>query len=305
MPLARGRPLAAARALAVDLGAVLRARALLARLRPAAVLGAGGYAAAPVGLAAALAGVPLVTMEADSRLGMANRLLAPLARRVCLAVPIPGRDGPRYLVTGRPVPAPSSDRARARAALRVGDDERLVLVFGGSQGARSINLAAVEAFADAPFRVLHAAGERDLPTLASPGAHYDLRGWIDRLADAIAAADLVVARAGGSVWEVAAQGRAMVLIPYPHSAGDHQQANAEILRRGGAAIVIDDHELTAARLAHEVGRLLGDPAALEAMGRAARALARPDAARAVADEVLAAAARSAAGRRALARGRRA
>lgn len=288
-PLPRGRPVAAAGAIVTDLRAAAGARALVAQLRPAAVLGAGGYAAGPVGLAAALARVPLVLMEADGHLGITNRILAPFATRVCLAVAIPGRKGPRYRVTGRPVPEPATDRTAARARFQIAPDERCVLVFGGSQGARSINLAALDAFAGAGFHVLHAAGERDLDQLRAPGPHYDLRGWIPDLRDAIAASDLVVARAGGSVWEVAAHGRPMVLIPYPHSAGAHQERNAEILAGHGAAVVIEDGRLTGARLAQEVGRLLADPGRMAAMGRAAAALARPQAAREVADELLAAA----------------
>jgi len=110
-PLPRGRPLAAVRAAAVDARAVLAARAMLDAIRPSAALGAGGYVAGPLGLAASFRRVPLVLMEADSHLGLANRMLAPLARRVCLAFPLPGRSGERYVVTGRPVPEPATDRA--------------------------------------------------------------------------------------------------------------------------------------------------------------------------------------------------
>ena len=133
------------------------------------MLGGGGYVAGPVGLAAVLRRVPLVLTEADSHLGLTNRLLAPRARRVCLAFPIAGREGERYLVTGRPVPPRAAERGPARAALGIGADERCVLVFGGSLGARSINQAAVAAFADAPYRVLHVAGRRDFADLAAPG----------------------------------------------------------------------------------------------------------------------------------------
>ena len=115
-------------------------------------------------------------MEADSHLGLTNRLLAPVAPRVCLTFPLPGRDGPRYGVTGRPGPAPATDRAAARERFGVAPNDQLVLVFGGSQGARSINHAALEAFTGAGFRVLHAAGTRDLADLASPGPYYNLRG---------------------------------------------------------------------------------------------------------------------------------
>ncbi len=278
--------MAAARAAGTDAAAVMAATRLLGGLRPAAALGAGGYVAAPVGLAAALRRVPLVLMEADSHLGLTNRLLAPLARRVCLAFPIEGRTGSRYLLSGRPVPPPATDRDAARARFGIGPGELCVLVFGGSQGARSVNRAAVAAFAGARFRVLHAAGERQVDELASPGSHYDLRGYIEDFGQALLAADLVVARAGGSVFEIAAHARPAVLIPYPYATADHQTANARYLERAGAAVVIPDAELTPARLAQEVGRLLSDPARLQAMGRAAGELARPDAAAVVAAEVL-------------------
>ncbi len=286
-PLARRRPARAARAAMIDASAVRAAITIMRELQPDAVLGAGGYVAGPVGLAAGLLRVPLVLMEADSHLGLTNRLLAPAARRVCLAFPIEGRSGGRYRVTGRPVPTPASDRAAARERFEIGADETCVLVFGGSQGARSINQAALAAFKGAGFRVLHAAGERDLPDLASPGPHYDLRGYITEFGEALIASDLVVARAGGSIFEVAAHGRPMVLVPYPFATADHQSANAAFMERSGAAVVIPDAELTAARLAQEVGGLLADRGRLAGMARAAVAVARPDAAGEIAGEVLA------------------
>jgi UDP-N-acetylglucosamine--N-acetylmuramyl-(pentapeptide) pyrophosphoryl-undecaprenol N-acetylglucosamine transferase len=287
--LDRRNPLRAARAVLLALVAVVRCVALLRRLRVDAVLGGGGYVAGPVGLAAVLLRRPLVLTEADSHLGISNRLLAPFARRVCLAFPIPGRTGARYRVTGRPVPPPSTDRAAARARFGIGEQETVVLVFGGSLGARSINAAAVEAFADAPFRVLHAAGERDFATLSAPRPGYDLRPYVHEFGDALLAADLVVARAGGSIFEVAAHGRPAILIPYPHATADHQSANARWMEQAGAAVIVPDAELTAARLAHEVGTLLHDPGRLAAMAHASAALARPDAAREIAGELLAAA----------------
>jgi UDP-N-acetylglucosamine--N-acetylmuramyl-(pentapeptide) pyrophosphoryl-undecaprenol N-acetylglucosamine transferase len=288
-PLPRRHPIQALRAAAIAAAAVGESHRILRELRPGAVLGAGGYVAGPVGVGALLARVPLVLTEADSHLGLTNRLLAPLARRVCLAFPIEGRQGPRYRVTGRPVPAPATDRRAARARFGIDPDETSVLVFGGSQGARSINRAAIEAFAGARFHVLHAAGERDLPHLQSPGPHYDLRGFIPRFGEALLASDLVVARAGGSIFEIAAHGRPAVLVPYPYATADHQTGNASFMQRAGAAVVIPDGEMTAPRLAQEVGRLLADPGRLTAMGRASAAVAKPDAAREIAHEVLAAA----------------
>ncbi|MDX6690128.1 MAG: UDP-N-acetylglucosamine--N-acetylmuramyl-(pentapeptide) pyrophosphoryl-undecaprenol [Solirubrobacteraceae bacterium] len=290
--LSRTNPLKALRACGLAAGAVAEARRILAALAPAAVLGGGGYVAGPVGLAAVTRRIPLVLTEADSHLGITNRLLAPRARRVCLAFPIEGRTGDRYVVTGRPVSPPVLDRAAARSRFGLHDGETCVLVFGGSLGARSINEAAVEAFRSVPFHVLHAAGTRDYESLAARvnGDGYDLRPYIDEFADALAACDLCVARAGGSVFEIAAAGKPAVLVPYPHASADHQTANARWMADGGAAVVVRDAELTPARLGREVAELLADRARLSAMAAASAALARPDAAQAVADEVLAAAA---------------
>ena len=317
--LSRTNPLHAARALVRAALAFPRARAILRALGPDAVLGGGGYVAGPVGLAALSLRVPLVLTEADSHLGLANRLLARGARRVCLAFPISGRDGARYRVTGRPIPVPDADRADARARFELADGETCVLVFGGSLGARSINLAAVSAFAGdradagagktgregwgllggahddaAPLRVLHIAGRRDHSELAArtlPAGRYDLREYLDldEFAQALAAADLVVARSGGSVFEIAAYGLPAILVPYPHASADHQTANARWMADAGAAVVIPDSELTGARLGREVAALLEDHPRLAAMARASRSLARPDAARDVASELLAAA----------------
>jgi UDP-N-acetylglucosamine--N-acetylmuramyl-(pentapeptide) pyrophosphoryl-undecaprenol N-acetylglucosamine transferase len=193
------------------------------------------------------------------------------------------------------VPPPSSDRAGARAAYGIGEDETCVLVFGGSLGARSINEAAVRGLSGAPFRVVHACGTRDFEALRAelgdpPPPRYDLRPYISPFSEALAASDLVVARSGGSIFEVAAAGRPAILIPYPYAAADHQTSNARWMAEGGAAVVIDDAALTAPRLREQVDELLGDPARLAAMARASAALARPDAARDVADELRAAAA---------------
>ncbi len=286
--LPRRSPVGAMRAVTIDSGALVVACRLVRGFAPDAVFGAGGYVAGPVGLAAVLGRVPLVLLESDSHLGLTNRLLAPFARKICLAFPLDGRGAPRYRVTGRPVPPSATDRDAARARFGIADDEDCVLVFGGSLGARSINHAAIDAFAGARFRVLHAAGERDFAGLTAPGPDYDLRSYISDFAQALAASDLVVARAGGSVFEIAAHGRPMVLIPYPHATADHQKANARYMEQAGAAVVIPDHELSAPRLAQEVGRLLSDPHRLAAMARASAAVARPRAAADVADEILAA-----------------
>jgi UDP-N-acetylglucosamine--N-acetylmuramyl-(pentapeptide) pyrophosphoryl-undecaprenol N-acetylglucosamine transferase len=292
--LSRSNPLKAARAAMRAAGAVVAARRILREVRPDAVLGAGGYVAGPVGLAAVLGRVPMVLAEADSHLGLTNRALARWARRVCLAFPIPGRSGARYLVTGRAVPAPARDRSAARARFGLGNEETCVLVFGGSLGARTINEAAVEALPGAPFRVLHACGVRDYAALRDrlgprPPANYDLREYITPFGEALLASDLCVARSGGSIFEIAAHGRPAILVPYPHATADHQAANARWMAQAGAAVVVPDAELTPTRLIAEIEALLADPARLAEMGRASAALGRPDAAQRIADEVLAAA----------------
>jgi UDP-N-acetylglucosamine--N-acetylmuramyl-(pentapeptide) pyrophosphoryl-undecaprenol N-acetylglucosamine transferase len=291
--LSRRNPLKALRALLRAALAVPRARGLLRRLRPDAVMGGGGYVAGPVALAALTLRIPVVLTEADSHLGLTNRLLARFVRRVCLSFPLAGREGERYRVTGRPIPAQSRAPDGARERLGIGADEACVLVFGGSLGARSINRAAVRALAGGAFRVLHISGRRDYPELVARGLPegYDLREYLDEpdFADALAAADLTVARAGGSVFEIAAQGVPAILVPYPQAAGDHQSANARWMAQAGAAIVIPDAELTAPRLARQVAELLADGPGLEAMAAASRGLARPNAAREVAQELLEAA----------------
>ncbi|MFL5870521.1 MAG: undecaprenyldiphospho-muramoylpentapeptide beta-N-acetylglucosaminyltransferase [Solirubrobacterales bacterium] len=299
--LDRHNPLRAADAVRRAGIAVPRVRRLLRGRGADAVLGGGGYVAAPAGLAALSLRLPLVLTEADRHLGLTNRALARRARRVCLAFPIEGRNGPRYVVTGRPVPAAigAADREAARRRFGIEEGDRCLLVFGGSQGARSINLAALEAFAaaNAPahdFHVLHISGSRDYglarETLggedAVPG--YTLVEYEPGLADALAASDLVLARSGGSIFEIAAARRPAILVPYPHAAGDHQRANAEWMADGGAAVVIDDAELDPARLRATAAELLRDPERLEAMARASALLARPDAAERVAGELLAA-----------------
>jgi len=295
--LSRSNPLRAARALARAAVAVPRARRILKRLAPDAVMGGGGYVSGPAALAALTLRVPVVLTEADSHMGLSNRLLAPFARRVCLAIPLASRrrrlGASRYRVTGRPTFAPPHERDGARARLGIAPEETCVLVFGGSLGARSINIAALDAFAGASFRVLHVCGPRDYPELSRRElrAGYELRALLDpaEFSDALVASDLVVARAGGSVAEIAARGLPAILIPYPHATGDHQSANARWMTDAGAAITIADGELNATRLAGETAALLADRPRLRAMATAARGLARPHAARDVARELLEAA----------------
>lgn len=293
----RHNPLKAAIALGKAAAGVRVARGLLKQRGADAVMGGGGYVAAPAGIAAVGMRLPIVLTEADSHLGLANRLLARRAHRVCLAFPIAGREGDRYLLTGRPVPAAigRSDRATARRRFGIEPSILCLLIFGGSLGALRINRAAADAFgpggpaAERAFHVLHIAGSRDYPEIASQvggAVRYTLVEYLPDLADALAASDLVLSRSGGSVFELTAAAKPAILVPYPHAAAQHQQANAEWMQDGGAARIVEDAELDRDRLLAEVLPLISDPARLARMAAASRALARPDAARSVANEIL-------------------
>ena len=293
--LDRRNPLRAARAVGLAGRATAQARRLIGTTGADVVLGGGGYVAGPVGLAAVMRRVPLALTEADSHLGIANRMLARFAARVFLAFPLEGREDGRYEVTGRPIPpgTAGADPLEARGRFGISPNERCLLVFGGSLGARRLNEAAIEAFGhEAPFAVLHACGRRDhdelrrrLDELGSP-PHYRLEPYITPFADAYAAADLAAARAGGSIFELAAAGLPAILVPYPHATADHQTGNARWMEQGGAAVVVPDAELDAERLRDEATALMEDAGRRERMAAAARSLARPDAAERIAAGIL-------------------
>jgi UDP-N-acetylglucosamine--N-acetylmuramyl-(pentapeptide) pyrophosphoryl-undecaprenol N-acetylglucosamine transferase len=288
--ISRSNPLKAARAVVRAAASIGAAGRLLEGAHADAVLGGGGYVAGPVGLAAVRRGIPIVLAEADSHLGLTNRLLARRARRVCLAFPIEGRDGDRYRVTGRPVPARIDDRAAARAELGIAPDATCVLVFGGSLGARLLNELALEAWGESGPAVLHLCGERDYEAMRGRATRpdYVLRPFIDEIGIAYGAADVAVARAGGSVWELAAAGLPAVLVPGEFATGGHQRKNAEWFEQAGGAVVVSEAE--ARRVPEVVESLLADRARLDAMAAAMRAAARPDAAERIADELVALAA---------------
>ena len=265
---------------------------ILRRVRPDVVFGGGGYVAGPMLAAAAAQRIPAALLEIDAQLGLANRMAAHFARRVFLSFPIDDLGPPHYQLTGRPVPRSvleaTAEQGRREFDLPAG--RKVVLVFGGSLGATTLNRAATAAWAadDPGFTVVHITGEREFALSSGrAAAHYRVLPYTAALGPLLAAADLVVARAGGSVFEIAATGRPAILVPSPNVTADHQSRNAEHIAAGGAAIVIADSELTAVRLSAEVDRLLADPARLLGMGDAARRLARPDAGERIATELLA------------------
>ena len=261
---------------------------ILSRRRPDVVLGAGGYVAGPMVLAARLRGIPAVLTEADAHLGLANRLAAPLARRVYLAYPIAGRNGAKYRVVGRPVPPSHLGASRAEGRQRLGlpAEAPVLAVFGGLAGAQALNELAVETYGRRGPAVLHIAGERDYQRLRPlvQREDYVLLPAAERFGDALVVADLAISRAGGTVWELAAAGTPAILVPYPFATGDHQTLNARYFEQGGGAVVVPQEEL--ARVPALVEELLGDPERLRRMSDAMRALAKPQAADEIADELV-------------------
>jgi UDP-N-acetylglucosamine--N-acetylmuramyl-(pentapeptide) pyrophosphoryl-undecaprenol N-acetylglucosamine transferase len=262
--------------------------AILRRRRPDVVLGAGGYVAGPMVVAARLRRIPAAVTEADAHLGLANRLAAPFAQRLLLAYEIPGRTGRKVRVVGRPIPLAhrGATREEGRARFALPPEGPIVAVFGALAGARTLNELAVTAWGETGPAVLHLSGERDYETLHSRVSRegYVLLPQTDHFGEALAAADVAVSRAGGTVWELAAAGIPAVLVPYPYATADHQTLNAKHFERGGGAIVVPDNEVE--RIPALVDELLGNPARLTEMRDAMLALARPDAADAVADELI-------------------
>jgi UDP-N-acetylglucosamine--N-acetylmuramyl-(pentapeptide) pyrophosphoryl-undecaprenol N-acetylglucosamine transferase len=263
--------------------------AILKRRRPHVVLGGGGYVAGPMVYAAWRRKVPAALTEADAHLGLANRLAAPFARRVFLAYEIPGRDGAKYRVTGRPVPAEHRGVSQDDGRRRFGLPERgpVLAFFGALAGARSLNDFAVQTYGNRGPAVLHVSGERDYERLRAE-VHRDdyvLVPSTREFGAALAAPDLAVSRAGGTVWELAASGTPSVLVPYPHATSDHQTLNARHFERGGGAVVVPEPELE--RVPALVEELLADPARLESMREAMLAMARPHAADEIAEELIA------------------
>jgi UDP-N-acetylglucosamine--N-acetylmuramyl-(pentapeptide) pyrophosphoryl-undecaprenol N-acetylglucosamine transferase len=261
---------------------------ILVRRRPDVVLGGGGYVGAPMVYAAWRKGIPTALTEADAYLGLANRLAARFARRVFLAYELPDRVGPRYRVVGRPIPdkARPWDRTVARAQLGLPMNGSALLVAGARAGARALNELAVEAFGHVGPPVLHIAGERDYPYLRPKVSRpeYRLVSVLDGLGSAYGATDLALMRSGSTVWELAAAGLPAILVPYPFATADHQALNARYFARGGGAIVVPETEL--GRVPELARSLLDDPDRLAAMGERMRALARPDAAVAIAEELI-------------------
>jgi UDP-N-acetylglucosamine--N-acetylmuramyl-(pentapeptide) pyrophosphoryl-undecaprenol N-acetylglucosamine transferase len=275
-------------------GSIPEAREVVRRVRPDVVLSVGGYAAGPVSLAARFSGVPVTVLEPNSVLGLANRLLTPFAARAYLAFPETERFLRPSVVRRSGVPL---RRAFSPAPYAPKAGPITVLVLGGSQGSVALNATVPKAIAAAARRgvevaVVHQTGrdrEAEVRALyAELGvASAQVVPFIDDVAEAIAAADVVIERAGASsLAELCAVGRASILIPYPFAADDHQLKNALSLARQGAAVALEQSYATPARVANELERLARDPDLRARMAKAAGALGKPDAAFFVARDLL-------------------
>lgn len=290
----RARPHTLVTSSATIMMSMLRARRLIRQWRADVVFGFGGYVSLPVGFAALTRHVPLVLHEQNSVPGLANRVLSRWARAVGVTYPgsIEHLAHPyRAIVTGNPVRAAvlEADRGRGRAMLGLDEDATVLLVFGGSRGARHLNDRFAELasrlVAVPSLQVVHVAGRIEAASVAERVAaaveapeRYQVVDYIDGMGDAIAAADLVVARAGAtSIAEITAIGRASVLVPYPYATDDHQTLNARAVAEAGGALVFADADIDAPAFAEAVIGLLHDSAHRNDMAAAAAALGRRDA----------------------------
>ncbi len=277
-------------------------RRMMRKERPQIAVGFGGYASVPGLLAAWTLGVPLLLHEQNVVPGTANRLLAPLARAIAVSFPETLALIPRWerkaVVTGNPLLSRGKGKGDPHAFFGLQPGRKTVVVMGGSQGAATLNRAVLEALrrwsGREDLQVVHAVGRDKYQEFAEEAAKVDYSGLIYRSLDFVErmdllyrVADLVVCRAGAStVSELAAAGRGAILVPYPYATASHQEANAEVLRKAGAAVVVPDREMNGERLCREVDEILKDEERVKAMGEAARRVARPQAARRLADLVL-------------------
>jgi UDP-N-acetylglucosamine--N-acetylmuramyl-(pentapeptide) pyrophosphoryl-undecaprenol N-acetylglucosamine transferase len=280
---------------------------LFIRLRPALVVGTGGYASGPAGVWAVLTAIPVAVQEQNSHPGLTTRLLAKFARQVHLGFPEaadrlkPGRRT-QVLALGNPIqpPATSIDRVTSRAGFGLAADATVLLVIGGSQGARAVNealLGALERVArgdaarPAGLEVLWSTGPAHIESVRIRLAPFRFAwvhatGYIDDMGAALASCDVALSRAGAmATAELLAWGRPMLLVPLPTAAADHQTHNARALDAAGAAVMVPEADLTPAALWDAVTRLTGDDERRQRMAAAARARAHPNAAAEIAEHL--------------------
>jgi len=284
----------------VALGA-LQARGLLKRLRPAAVVGFGGYASFPAVIAAGWLGIPTALHEQNAVLGRANRFLAKRATRIAVAYKkirgLPAGGEAKLRLTGNPVRGPIVALAKADYPAPAADGPLNVLILGGSQGARifsEIVPAAIAALPEAARKRLRITQQARAEDLAAAGAAYaeigvkvELKSFFDDVPERLKAAHLLICRAGAStIAELTTAGRPAVLVPYPFATDDHQTANAASIDAAGGGWLVPQPEFKPETLSARLAAVLEDPAALVAAAKKAKTLGHPDAASRLADMVL-------------------
>src|SRR5688500_7949464 len=285
----------------VPLG-ILDARRLLARRAPDVVIGVGGYSSGPVVLAAVMRGIPTLVMEQNAVPGFTNRTLAKFVRAAAVTWPETVQHfGEKAFVSGNPVRAEFLQTVEGTNAATERDERGTrparVLIFGGSQGAHAINVAMVAAAPElvrrhAGLEIVHQTGAADLDMVDGgykrAGIAARVEPFLYAMDREMNAADLVICRAGATTLaELAAAAKPAILVPLPTAADDHQRRNAEATARAGAAVVLEQAQLKGDTLAAEISRLVGDAALRARMSAAAHALAKPDAARVIAERVIA------------------
>lgn len=268
---------------------------LIGKHRPNVVLGVGGYSSGPVLLAALLRGMPTIVHEQNAFPGLTNRLLARFVRRVAVAFAdaLPRMKRTDGVVTGNPV---RTEFFTAHRQPKGGNRQRL-LIFGGSQGSRTLNDAMIGALLFLSrlrdrLEIVHQTGPSELAKVQqayrTSGAFPDARivAYLDPIVDEIAAADLVVCRAGAmTIGELAAVGRAAIFIPFAAATNNHQELNARVVERAGGGIVITEPELTPERLGMAITEIINDTERSRRMGAAAKALAAPEATKKIVDSI--------------------
>lgn len=269
------------------LAATIKAMGIIRRIKPAAVLGMGGFVSGPGGIAAWCLRIPLCIHEQNAICGLTNRILARLANRVIAAFPGAFPDSVQATVTGNPVRTGIREIAQPekRFSERPADELR-ILVLGGSQGARTLNRVVAETLAGMPpsmkLQIHHQAGDRFYAEAADRYAdvshHVMLEPFIEDMAAAYAWADLVICRAGAlTIAELTMAGVAAILVPFPYAVDDHQTANARFMVNADAAICIQERQLESKSLQALLIGFYQDRPRLQAMAGKARSLARPDA----------------------------
>ncbi|HEX2740318.1 MAG TPA: undecaprenyldiphospho-muramoylpentapeptide beta-N-acetylglucosaminyltransferase [Rubrobacter sp.] len=283
-----GNPIARARAILLSLKAIRHCRRIIQRLAPRAVLGVGGYASAPAVTAARTLGVPTFLHEQNSVPGRVNRLASRVTTETLVTFPEAARLLRGAVWVGMPTRSEVFDASRKEAMRELGLEPPVVLIFGGSGGALRINLAAAEAFrGETSYTVVQVSGRRDFARLSTDNPKHRILEYADDIWRYLAAADVVVSRAGaGSLFDIAAAGKAAILIPFPYATGDHQLHNARYFVERGAAELMLDSEVTAEALRERVEDLLDDDERRETFARRMGDLATPGAAAEVAERLL-------------------